>query len=323
MSSNIIDFGKKVIGQEAQAIGSLIERIDETFVQAVKLILNIQPAGRVVISGIGKPALIARKISATLASTGTTSYFLHPADAIHGDLGRVRKQDVMVLLSNSGESQEIISLLNILKKIGTPIIAITGNADSTLANYSDVVLCMGAMDEACPMGLAPSVTTTAMLALGDALALTVLDQKDFGPEDYALYHPGGALGRKLMKVHEAMRSGDRNPVVRGNESVEQVIVKVTGARSGAACIIDDHGALLGIFTDGDLRRSLKGGTQVLKQKVGEVMTARPVTIHCDALCTEAAKLLREKHIDELPVVDDSGTVVGILDIQDLLAIGLL
>lgn len=313
-------YAKEVLRHEADAVRALVDRIDEHFEQAVEAVLHCK--GRVVVTGIGKPWLIGQKISATLASTGTPSLSLHAAEAVHGDLGRVVRDDVVLLLSNSGETSEIVQLLDSLKKIGAKIIAMTGNRASTLARAADIVLWIGKLDEACPMNLAPSTTTTAMLALGDALALTVLDRRDFDREDYYLFHPGGSLGRQLMKVEELMRRGARSPVIDETHTVKEAIEAITEARAGAIAVIDKNGKLAGIFTDGDLRRHLKVEPNVAAHKIGDVMTRSPRTIGPDQLASEAARILREKKIDELPVVDADGRPIGMIDVQDILAAGL-
>jgi len=318
-----LEFARDVVRHEAKALEALIQRIDKTFEQAVELMLHCK--GRIVVTGMGKPWLIGQKISATLASTGSPSLALHAAEAFHGDLGRVVKDDVVLVLSNSGETEEIVELLDAMKKIGPKIIAITGSRSSTLAQTADVVLWIGDLEEACPMKLAPSTTTTAMLALGDALALTTLTLREFGPEDYARFHPGGSLGKKLMKVEELMRRGNRLAVIEESKSVQDGILRITEARSGAVAIVDPEGKLLGIFTDGDLRRLAANPStppDFVHQKVTGYMTRSPRTIKPQALVSEAARVLREKKIDELPVVDDAGRLVGMVDIQDILAIGL-
>ncbi len=313
-------YARSVIQHEADALRALQDRIDDNFDRAVELMRHCE--GRIVVTGMGKPWLIGQKISATLASTGSPSLALHAAEAFHGDLGRVVKPDVVLILSNSGETAEIVELLDAFKKIGVKVIAITGNRSSTLARAADVVLWIGELDEACPMGLAPSTTTTAMLAMGDALALTVLKLREFGPEEYAFFHPGGSLGRKLMKVEELMRRGPRLAVIEESATVQEAITRITSARSGAIAVTDERGRLAGIFTDGDLRRQMATNARLLSAVIGEVMTRSPRTIGPTALCSEAARILREKKIDELPVVAEDGRLVGMIDVQDILAIGL-
>ena len=270
---------------------------------------------------MGKAGLIARKISATLASTGTASYWMHAVEARHGDLGRVLADDVVVAFSNSGET-EVVQLLVPLKKIDTTIIAVTGRPDSTLARYSDIVISIGRLEEACPLGLAPSCTTTAMLAVGDALALTLFEMRDMTKEDYAFYHPGGELGRKLITVEEAMRIGSKNPVAPQGATVEEALQTMsTEGSPGAVSLVDGEGHLTGFFTDGDLRRLLREeGTSVLERRISEVMTRSPLTISTTDLAAEAYRIMRDKRIDNLPVVDETGVPVGIIDVQDWLDI---
>jgi arabinose-5-phosphate isomerase len=314
-------FAREVLDLEARAIAGLAERIDERFLDAVRLVLRCK--GRVVVTGMGKPGLIGQKISATLASTGTPSYALHPAEALHGDLGRVVKQDVLLVISNSGETDEIVQLLPLVKKLGAKIIAITGKRDSTLGRHCDVLLDIGPIEEACPLGLAPTTSTTAMLALGDALALAVQKERQWTPEEYAFYHPGGSLGRKLLKVDEVMRKGGANPLIPQDRTVKEALFAITEARAGAISCVDADGRLAGIFTDGDLRRHLATEPNVEAETIANVMTRNPITIAPDRLAAEAAQVLRERRIDELPVVDADGRPVGMIDVQDLLAVGLV
>jgi arabinose-5-phosphate isomerase len=319
---NIIKRAKQVLQIESEAINRLKPRIGKGFVQAVNLILKSK--GRVVVSGMGKTGIIAQKFSATLASTGTPSLFLHTAEAIHGDLGRVTSEDVIVLISNSGSGEEMRQLLPILKKIGSRIIALTGNKKSIVAKYSDVVLDVSVIKEACPLGLAPTASTTATLALTDALAVCLLETKNFKEKDFAFYHPGGLLGRRLLLLaQDIMRTGSANPVVRESRKVSEVLLKITQSRSGSASVIDKNGRLIGIFTDGDLRRNLELYPDLSCRQVKDVMTKHPTTISGEALAVEALRILREKKIDELPVVDKHGKPIGLLDVQDLLKAGLV
>ncbi len=319
--SKDIQYGKEVIALEAKALERLVDRVDEGFQRAVDFILQCR--GRVVVTGIGKAGIVGQKISATLASTGTPSYWLHPSEARHGDLGRVVKEDVLLALSNSGET-EVAALLPFVKKIGAKVIAITGNSESTLARYSDVVLDIGRIEEPCPLGLAPSASSTAMLALGDALALTVLKRRNFGKEEYAFYHPGGELGRKLLPVETVMRSGQANPVVKENCKVTEAlkVMTHTQGRPGAVNVVNGRGKLTGFFTDGDLRRRLEQGQGFLRRTIKEVMTRNPKVIRKGSLAAEAYNILKVNKIDQLPVVDEKGVPIGILDVQDLLEVGL-
>lgn len=312
---------KRVLNIEAEAIKALVKRIDKDFDRAIQILARCK--GRVVFTGMGKAGIIAQKISATMSSTGTPSLFLHSAEAIHGDLGRVTKEDVVVALSNSGETDEVRKLLPLIKKMGTKLISFTGNIKSTLAKYSDVVFDVSVKKEACPLGLAPTSSTTAMLAMGDALCVCLLKEKKFKEEDFAFYHPGGSLGRRiLLKVEDIMRKGAANPIVREHKSVKEVLYAITKARAGAASISDKKGKLIGIFTDGDLRRHLDGGVDLPNLKIKEVMTKNPVTVRKDQLAIEALRILQEKKIDEVPVVDKLHRPVGMLDVQDLLKAGL-
>lgn len=318
----ILKRAKEVFKIEAEAIASLSSKLDDNFVQAVEAIYNCR--GRVVVSGMGKTGIIGQKISATLSSLGTPSIWLHSAEATHGDLGRVTKDDVVIVLSNSGETEETKNLLPILKKIGARIIAITGNKNSTLAKYSDIVLDVSVKKEACTLGLAPTSSTTAALAMGDALAVCLVEKKGFKEKDFALYHPGGLLGKRLLlKVEDIMRKGKANPIVKEDAIVKDVLYAITGARAGAASVIDKSGRLSGIFTDGDLRRHLERSADLVSRKIKEVMTKNPAVIHPRQLAAEALRILEEKKIDELPVVDAALKPVGMLDIQDILRAGLV
>jgi arabinose-5-phosphate isomerase len=294
--------------------------VNASFERACSLILRSR--GRVVVTGMGKPGFIAQKVSATLSSTGTPSLFLHPAEALHGDLGRVTKDDVVIAFSNSGHTEEILRLLPIVRRIGARLVSFTGSLDSPLAKASDVVLDVSVKKEACPLNLAPTASTTAMLALGDALALALLEKKGFKAEDFAFYHPAGHLGKRLLvKVSELMRKGRDNPLVKESALVKDVLYRITGARAGSATVVDAQGRLAGIFTDGDLRRHLKKGEKMLQCRVKEFMTRRPVTVREDQLAAEAFEILRARRIDEVPVLDKKGRPVGLLDVQDLLKAG--
>jgi len=312
-----IEFARDVLETESGAIRAVQDRLDEAFEQSVEAILSAD--GRLVVTGIGKTGLIGEKLSATFASTGTPSIFLHPAEASHGDLGRVTSGDLVLMLSNSGETRELIRLIEPLRRTGCDLIAITSDRSTTLGEHADYTIEIGDMEEACPMGLAPSTSTTAMLAVGDALGLTVLENRDFSREEYARFHPGGTLGRKLMNVREIMRTGEQNPIVREQSTIRDALSSITRARAGAINVVDADGRLSGIFTDGDLRRlSERGEDEIESRTIRTVMTADPITIHPDRLATEAGRIMEEKKVDELPVVNDDGEPVGMLDIQDLL-----
>jgi len=318
---------RSVLQTEARAVEGLVGRIGREFAEAARMLYACR--GNVIASGIGKAGIVARKISATLSSTGTPSHFLHAAEAVHGDLGRVRKTDLVLILSYGGETPEVTRLLGQLEKMKVPVIAMTGNRDSTLARKARVLLWMGQIDEACPMGLAPSATTTAMLALGDALALSVLKMRQadgrFGPEDFALYHVGGSLGRQLLMVETIMRKGANLPKAQDSLALREALaaLRTMRRRSGAICLVDRRGRLTGIFTDADLRRLLEGGGEgVLDRPISAVMTRKPKFVRQGATAADAIALINRHFIEELPVVDAAGRLVGLLDVQDLLAEGI-
>jgi arabinose-5-phosphate isomerase len=313
----LLEYGRAVVEAESAAIGRL--ELGESFAAAVEWILACK--GRVVVTGMGKSGFIAQKLSATLASTGTPSHYLHPADAAHGDLGRVARDDVVLALSNSGETEEVLRLLPALKRIGARVIALTRDHANPLARGADLVVPIGDIEEACPMGLAPTASTSALLALGDALAMTVLKNRPFDREEYALYHPGGKLGRGLMKVRDVMRTGAANPLVRHDRTLGEAVAVMTKTpgRPGACTVVDAEGALLGVFTDGDLRRLVEQGAIRFEAPVESVMSPNPRTVRPDALVADAARVLRQARVDQVPVVDATGHAVGLLDVQDLLA----
>jgi arabinose-5-phosphate isomerase len=313
-----LTIARQVLEIEADAVRGLIGGLNENFERAVEMLASC--AGRVVVAGMGKCGLIGRKISATLASTGTPSVTVHPADAIHGDLGMITQDDVVLALSNSGETEELIRLLPTIRKIGAKLISITGKADSTLARHSDILLHTFVSREACPYNLAPTASTTAQLALGDALAVALMLRKGFTPEKYALLHPGGALGKQFLKVEDVMRSGPRMVRVAPETTVREVVIALTQTRNGAACIVDADGNLAGVFTDGDFRRAILNDCQAIEQPVSRFMTRNPVAILEGKLAVEAARLMREgsRKISQLPVVDDRGRLLGLLDDDELL-----
>jgi arabinose-5-phosphate isomerase len=317
-----LDLARQALRAEAGAVLALADRLDASFDRAVRMIAECR--GRVVVSGMGKAGLIGRKIAATFSSTGTPALFLHPGEAFHGDLGGVSRGDVALLLSNSGETDELNRLLPSLRQLGASLVAVTRSAESTLAKACDATLALGDIPEADPLGLAPTASTTAMLALGDALAVCVHRRRGFTREQYAFFHPGGDLGRRFVRVREVMRTGDRNPLVPATAPIQEAMLAITRARAGAACVVDASGALAGFFTDGDLRRLLQaGGERRLAEPIGSAMTKKPTTIGPDRYAAEAVEILRGKKIDELPVVDDAGRPVGMLDVQDLLDAGLV
>lgn len=308
---------REVLRIEAEAVARLAERVDGTFAEACRLILAC--TGRVVVSGIGKSGHVARKVAATLASTGTPAFFLHPAEASHGDLGMVTRDDVFVALSNSGSTDELLTIVPVLKRQGARLVAITGNPGSPLARLADVHLHAAVDREACPLNLAPTASTTATLALGDALAVALLDARGFGPMDFALSHPGGALGRRLLtRVADVMRSGDSLPRVPAGARLVDAILEITRKRMGMTAIVADDGRLAGIFTDGDLRRLIEQGRDLRGLCIDEVMTRAPATIDAQALAAEAVRIMEERLISQLLVVDRERRLAGALHIHDLL-----
>jgi arabinose-5-phosphate isomerase len=311
------DVARQVFEIEAQAILGLRDRLDGAFERALELLLGC--AGRVVVTGLGKSGLIGQKISATFASTGTPSLFLHPVEALHGDLGRIVKGDVVLAVSYSGESPELLALLAALRRLAVPLVSLTGNKHSTLATQSDAHLDVGVRQEACPLGLAPTASTTAALAMGDALAMTLLVRKGFRQEDFASLHPGGKLGRRLMRVEHVMHAGDAAPVVRASTPMHDVFHEMSSKRLGMTCVVhDDSARLAGIFTDGDLRRlMLARPGEVLALTAGDVMKPNPRTIRRDMLAVEALKMMETHKITSVVVTDDSGTVEGVVHLHDL------
>ena len=314
-----IERAREIVECEATAVRQVAHGLGDTFLSALDLILGLR--GRVVTTGMGKAGFIAQKISATLASTGTPSIFLHPAEAIHGDLGRIEPGDLLLAFSKSGETAELLVMLPHVKANGVPMVAITQERASTLGRHSDLVLELGRIDEPGPHGLAPSASTTAMLALGDALALVVQEGRNFGPEEFARFHPGGDLGRRLMKVSELMRTGDRNPCIHDTATVFQAIEVMTRTpgRPGATSVVDEAGKLVGFFTDGDLRRLIEHGlSNPRERRIDEAMTKGPRSIAPDTFALEALAMMGKSAIDQMPVVDPDNRLIGLLDVQDLL-----
>ena len=318
-----LEVAARVLRDEAEAILKLIDRLDTSFEDAVNLISC--SSGRVILTGMGKSGHIAKKVSATMASTGTPSFFLHPAEGIHGDLGMVTAQDVIIAYSNSGETGEILNIIPSVKRIGAKMIAVVGNVNSTLAKNSDVVLYAGAEKEADNLGLAPTSSTTAALALGDALAVTLMEKMHFTADNFAVFHPGGSLGRRLLlTVEMVMHKGDNNPVIFENSSIKDALFAMTDKGLGAVSVIDENYMLQGLMTDGDVRRGLENGINFLSLPVKEGMTKKPIVITPDKLAAEALHLM-EKHVPHpitvLPVVDNNGKSVGMIHITDLLRRG--
>jgi arabinose-5-phosphate isomerase len=324
----ILQRAKEVLNIEAKGIVSLGDRLDDSFIRAVEMLYDCR--GKVVVTGLGKSGLICRKIAATFSSLGTPSFFLHAGDANHGDMGMVMEGDVVLAISNSGETEEILTLIPILKRIGVRLIAMTGKRDSTLSRAADVVLDAGVLEEACPLGLSPTASTTAALALGDALAVILLERKGFKEEDFALRHPGGTLGRKLLlRVDDLMHRGDDVPLVGEETLMQEVILVITSKRLGVTGVTDKHGNLTGVITDGDLRRGLQAyGDGILSKRADEIMTRKPKSIEKDALALQALAKMEEnvpRPITSLFVVEKLGDTVpiGILHIHTLLKAGIV
>jgi len=308
---------ERVLRLEADAILGLIPKLDEGFERAVELIRGC--AGRVIVTGMGKSGLIGRKIAATLASTGTPAYFLHPAEGVHGDLGMVARGDVVVALSNSGETDEVLAILPLLKRLGVPIVLLTGNPGSALARQCEVVLDVGVPEEACPMNLAPTSSTTAALAAGDALALALLELRGLRPEDYAALHPRGALGwRSLFKVADLMLTGDAIPIVRDTTPLRGVIVEMTQKRKGMTTVVDREGQLLGVITDGDLRRLHLRGDSIEELTAGQVASREPKVIRSEDLAAKALEVMETWQITSLVIVDHARRPVGLIHLHDVL-----
>jgi len=308
---------RKVLETEAAAILALVDRLDERFDRAVQLLLECK--GRVVLTGMGKSGIICQKIAATLSSTGTASFFMHPAEAMHGDLGVIRGDDVVIALSYSGETDELLRLLERIRRLGAKLVAITGRAASTLAQSADVALDCSVTEEACPMNLVPTASTTAALAIGDALAMTLLVEKGFRQEDFANLHPGGKLGKRLMRVEALMHCGKQCPVVRTDTRMRDVIYEMSSKGLGMTCVVDGDDTLLGIITDGDLRRRMERGTEILDLTAGDVMTRHPITVAPDTLAAEALNIMEQRKITAIVVADapQTGRLAGVVHIHDL------
>jgi len=312
-----LQLARETLDIEAQALIGLKSRLDHRFSQAVQMMLNVK--GRVVVTGMGKSGHIGSKIAATLASTGTPAMFVHPGEASHGDLGMIKAVDIVLAISNSGESDELVSILPVLKRQGVPLIAMTGGMNSALAKHADVILDSSVDKEACPLNLAPTASTTAQLALGDALAVALLDARGFKAEDFARSHPGGSLGRRLLThVEDVMRKGDQVPHVLADASFTELMREMSQKGLGASAIVDEHHNILGIFTDGDLRRLIEKGVDLRALHAKEVMHANPRTVLHDALAVEAAELMEQFQITSVLVVNESGALCGALNSNDLM-----
>lgn len=298
--------------------------LNDEFYRVIELIYN--SSGRLIITGIGKSGHIANKLAATFASTGTPSFFLHPAEGIHGDLGMVTEHDIVLALSNSGETKEVLALLPSIKRIGAKVVAMTGNPKSSLANFADYVLSCEVEQEACPLGLAPTASSTASLALGDALAMALLRARDFRPEDFAIYHPGGSLGRSLLlRIADVMAVRRQNPVIREDQTIQEALFTMTASKMGAVSVVNHNNKLVGIITDGDIRRSLESAdtSNILYNQAASVMTKNPKTITADQLAAKAVKLMESLEIKDLPVVDENQQPIGMVNIQDILKAGVV
>jgi len=321
-SSPLIARGRRVLATEAEAVAALEHRLGEPFAQACRLILGCE--GRVVVTGMGKSGHVGNKIAATLASTGSPSFFLHPAEAKHGDIGMITGKDVVLALSNSGETEELLTILPVIKRIDVPLIALTGKPASTLARYATVTLDVSVPAEACPLNLAPTTSTTATLAMGDALAVAVLEARGFTEQDFARSHPGGSLGRRLLlHVDEVMRTGDDLPAVGPETPLSAGLLEMSRKGLGMTTVVDGSRRVLGVFTDGDLRRALDKQLDVHATRMHDVMTANPKMARPRMLAAEAVHLMEAHRITALPVVDEQGTLVGALNVHDLLRAGVM
>ena len=320
--SRVVESARRTLDIEADAIRAAEERLDGAFERAVELILNAP--GRLVVTGMGKSGLIGRKIAATLASTGTPSFFMHPAEGSHGDLGMVTTPDVVLAISSSGETQEVVALLPILQRLNVPLIAMVGRHDSTLGQRAEVVLDISVTTEACPLNLAPTASTTVTLALGDALAVSLLEERGFTPEDFAQFHPGGSLGKRLLlRIADLMHTGGGIPRVRGSASMREALLEMTEKRLGMTAVVDDNDRLRGVITDGDLRRALDHQTDLHAVTAEEAMTPDPFTIGPDELAARGLQFMEEKAINGLLVVDDDKRVIGALNMHDFLRAGVI
>jgi len=318
----IISWAKEVLDIEAGGILEIKSNLDLDFFNSIKILNSSK--GKVVVIGMGKAGIIGQKFSATLSSLGISSFWLHAAEAVHGDLGRIEKNDVTIILSYSGETDEIKNLIPFIRKIGAKILAITGNINSSLGRYADATINVKIKKEACSLGLAPTTSTTAMLAVCDAISVILQKIRNFSEKDFAFLHPRGSLGRKLLlKVKDIMRKGKFNPVVSEDTIIKDVLLKITSAHAGAASIVNSKGRLIGIFTDGDLRRNLEIHKDILNKKVKDLMTKNPIVVREDDLASVALKILETKKIDEVPVVNSDFKPTGMLDVQDLISAGII
>jgi arabinose-5-phosphate isomerase len=317
--SKFIEKAREVINIEIEGLKAIHDHLNGGFSEMVeKCIETLENGGKLVLTGIGKSGYIGQKIAATLSSVGSPSVFMHPVEALHGDLGIMQSNDLVIALSYSGETEELLAVLTPAKRLGMELIAITASADSTLGKLSDIVVEMPVPQEACPFNLAPTTTTTALLALGDALALVLLDVRGFTKEDYGRLHPGGAIGRAVtMRVRDIMRSGERFTTVQPETKIKDTLLQMTKARCGSAIVTDDEGCLMGIFTDGDFRRNAENDLSILDKEVSSVMTVNPVAANADSLAAEVLKIVEDRHINDIIVLDENKKVIGLVDVQDL------
>ena len=316
-----LSIARKVLQTEAASVLALVDRVDDKFARAVELIRHCK--GRVIVTGMGKSGIVCRKIAATLASTGTPAFFLHPAEAVHGDLGVIQADDVVIAMWYSGETEELTRVLETLKRIGAPLIALTGELRSTLAQAATVALDCSVSEEACPLNLVPTASTTAALAMGDALAMTVLVEKGFKPEDFANLHPGGKLGKKLMRVEQLMASGDALPVVQLHTSMKDVIYEMSRKKLGMTAVVEKDGRLAGIITDGDLRRKMGANASIMDLTAKDVMTANPVAIPHTTMAVEALGMMEQRKITSIVVIDQDRRVEGVVHLHDLWRTGMV
>ena len=316
-----LTLARKVLQTEAAAVLALVDRLDDRFADAVALLVRCK--GRVIVTGMGKSGIICRKIAATLASTGTPAFFLHPAEAVHGDLGVIQADDVVIAMSYSGETEELTRVLETLKRIGAPLIALTGGHQSTLAQAANVALDCSVSEEACPMNLVPTASTTAALAMGDALAMTVLVEKGFKPEDFANLHPGGKLGKRLMRVEQLMNSGDALPVVQLHTSTRDVIYEISRKGLGMTTVVEKDGRLTGIITDGDLRRKMGTTANIQDLSARDLMTANPIAISESTMAVEALAMMEQRKITSIVVIDGNRRVTGVVHLHDLWRTGMV
>jgi len=320
---DLLAIARRVFGIEAQALTHVAGKLDKGFLKAIEIISNAP--GRVVVSGMGKSGLVGKKIAATLASTGTPAFFVHPAEACHGDLGMITERDVIIAISNSGETEEILRLIPFFKRFRVPLIAMTGNPASPLAMAADVHIDVGVCEEACPLGIVPTASTTATLAMGDAVAVALVSKRGFREEDFARYHPGGALGRKLfITVGDLMQTGDTLPLITPGTAMIKAVVEISSKRLGLAIVTDDRETVLGIVTDGDIRRGIeRWGSAFFEMAAGEVMTKAPKTIAAEELAAKALAVMEEKKITALIVPDPSGKALGVIHLHDILRKGIV